>query len=572
MDLFYSTLPAIAIALLVGLWAGGRAARLKIPRVTAYLLVGMVLGPHLLGKVAEGVPLWGSLTLGHDSLVPLGLLEQVALGFIIFRVGGEFSFAGLRRSGPRIALLALVEIVVTGGAVFLAVWGVTGDFLLATLAPLLATATAPSATLLTLREVEAEGASSSTLIQLVGINNLATLLAFPIVLAWAFGVGEPGHESAEAAIALVGGVLIGLLVAIATESWTSPRERTVLGVLLVFACLGLAYAIDAEPTGPAMLACFGAGVALSNSSPHADHMRDVLESAVYPLYVLFFIGAGAELHLESLAGVGVLGIAFIVARSAGKVFGTRLGLRLTGWREKLSPMLGTGLLCQAGVALGLVEALKQELPERSAALRDVVLAAVVFFELVGPYLTRRAVVKAGEVKLANIMKPARPQRIVREVAGELVRNLGVRTWRGDGSDQGLTVRHVMRRAPGVALANTPFDEVLKLVSESGSDLLPVTDTEGNLLGLISFNDIKDILYDQTLRTLVIADDLMQPATEPVPPELPLRQALALMDARHVHSMPVVDERKLVGMLRRKDVYSTLRRAFKTAEKESGQGC
>ena len=121
----------------------------------------------------------------------------------------------------------------------------------------------------------------------------------------------------------------------------------------------------------------------------------------------------------------------------------------------------------------------------------------------------------------------------------------------------------MRRAQEVARGNTPFDQVLKLVSEIGADLLPVCNDEGELLGVISFNDLKEIIYDPHLRTLVIAEDLMQPVLRPVPPDLPLRQALEQMDARHIHSVPVVEEGRLLGMLRRKDVYSTLHRAFKT---------
>lgn len=567
MELLYRTLPAIAFALLVALWAGGRAQRVGVPRVTAYLLVGMVLGPHLLGGVAEAGKWPPILALGEDPVGVLDLFEHVALGFIIFRVGCEFRFTALRKSGPKIALLSAAELGVTGVCLFVVVWVFTGDLALSVLAPLLATASAPSATLLTLREVEADGPSSRTLIQLVGLNNLVTLLAFPVVLAFSLGAGEPGPATLQAIGALAGGSVIGLVAAILTESWTSARERTVLGVMLVFACLGLAYAIDEHPTGPAMLACFGAGVALVNSSPHADRMNAVLESAIYPLYVLFFLGAGAELHLESLAQLGVLGCAFILARTIGKVLGTRLGLRLARWEEAAPRTLGAGLLCQAGVALGLVAALERQAPEQTADLCKVALASVVFFELVGPYLTRRTVVQAGEVKLANLMKPARHPGVVREVAGELVRNLGVRTWRGDGSDEGLTVRHVMRRAAGVARANTPFAQVLALVSEAGSDVLPVTDHAGNLIGMISFADIKDILYDPTLRTLVIAEDLMQPLEEPVPPELPLRQALALMDSRRVHSVPVCEGRRLLGMLRRSDAYSTLHRQFKTEAQE-----
>lgn len=565
MDLFYGTLPAIAIALLVGLWVAGRAQGVGFPRVTAYLLTGMVLGPHVIGRFLSGPA--AHLALDAEAVEVLGFVKQVALGFILFRVGTEFRFTELRRSGPRILAISALEMGATVIAIFLAVWALTGDLVLASLAPILGTASAPSATLLTLREVEAEGRSSRTLIQLVGLDNLATLLAFPVLLALLYGAGTPGIATGQALVALVGGGTIGLVAAVLIESWTGPKERVTLGLFLVFGCLGLAQLLNDDPTGPAMLACFGAGLTLANASPHSDAMCGLLESAVYPLYVLFFIVAGAELHLESLLHLGLLGIAFIVARTLGKWLGVRLGLWLTRWGETMPMNLGSGLLCQAGVALGLIEALENFDIEGTEGLREVALASVVFFELVGPYLTRRCAVKAGEVKLANVMKHHEQTAVIREVTGELARNLGVSRWRGDASDHGLSVRHVMLRAQDKALANTPFEEVLKLVSEIGSDLLPVTDDHGTLLGVISFNDIKDIIYDPHLRNLVIAEDLMKPLEDPVGPEFPLRRALELMDARHVHSIPVVEKGRLIGMIKRKDAYSTLHRALRTARTE-----
>ena len=119
----------------------------------------------------------------------------------------------------------------------------------------------------------------------------------------------------------------------------------------------------------------------------------------------------------------------------------------------------------------------------------------------------------------------------------------------------------MHRAPGTARANLTFDRVLKILGEVGSDLLAVVDETGGLVGVISFSDTKDILYDPHLRDLVIAEDLAQPVAEPLVPDLPLQEALKRLDDMHVHSWPVVEGGRLVGMLKRRDVYSTLHRAF-----------
>ncbi|MAF66108.1 MAG: hypothetical protein CMJ84_10695 [Planctomycetes bacterium] len=563
MGALLESLPSIALGLFLALRGGRRAQGWGLPRVTAYLLTGILLGPHLLGRlIPPGSP--GSFLLigpaGHEVL---GWAKQLALGFILFRVGSEFRFAQLRRVGPRILLLSICEVATCAAAVFVAVLLVSGDAPLAMVAALLATSSAPSATLLTLREVEAEGPASHALIQLVGLNNLVTLLAFPLVLVVAYDVGQPLMATRTALFALAGGAALGVGMAISLETLKLDRERSVGGIVLVLAALGLAGAIDPGSTSSAMLACLAAGIALSNGSHYAEQLSTSVDAGVYPLYVLFFLGAGSELELGVLASMGVLGACFVLARAGGKLFGTQLGLRLGRWQGELPPTLGAGLLCQAGVALGLVAALEVELGEQTAGLRTIVLGSVVLFEIFGPILTREVAVRAGEVKLANLVLVGGTggARAVREVAGELGQNLGVVDLGRIAAAGGLEVRHAMHRAPGTARANLTFDRVLKILGEVGSDLLPVVDETDTLVGVISFSDTKDILYDPSLRDLVIAEDLAQPVTAPLIPDLSLQEALQRLDEMHVHSWPVVEDGRLVGMLKRRDVYSTLHRAF-----------
>ncbi|MFQ5506628.1 MAG: cation:proton antiporter, partial [Planctomycetota bacterium] len=518
MESFLLSLPALAVALFLCLVGVRYTRSLGLPKVTVFLLAGLALGPNVLLRFFDAESVFGRFLLTDASRPTFDLVKFLAIGFILFRVGGEFRIPTLRRLGPRILLLSSSEILATFALVFLAVFAVSGSLGLALIAPLLATSTAPSATLLTLRELESEGPATRCTMILVGMNNLFTLLLFPIVLALDLTHAGPLSATGVSLIAIGGGLALGLGAALALESFSMPTDQPVLGVLLVLACLGLAHAIEpASAFSNSMLCCFAAGVVVSNASPHAGELQGSLERVVFPLYVLFFVGSGRELHLESVGEAGVLGLAFVAARIAGKLLGTRIGLRLSGWGEELPGFLGNGMLCQAGVALGLVVALGSV--PGTHELRNVALASVVFFEVLGPILTRRTVIKAGEVKLASFIELKVPSSSpIRDVGNELRQSLGHFGIDKSAEDQSLTVRLVMRRRPELVPPDMDFDRVLKVLGEADTDLLPVVDDEKVLKGVISSHDIREILYDPTLRDLVIAADLMSPVTQHLTPE------------------------------------------------------
>jgi CBS domain-containing protein len=302
-------------------------------------------------------------------------------------------------------------------------------------------------------------------------------------------------------------------------------------------------------------------VALTNGAPHSDALFRYVENTVYPLYVLFFIAAGRDLHLDALTQVGALGVLFVVARAAGKLFGARIGVHLAGWGEGTPPLLGAGLMCQAGIALGLVAALEHAVPEATSELRHIVVASVVVFELTGPWLVRRTVVHAGDVKLANLVPhaEARGSEALRWVILEFRRNLGLLRFDSALREGVPTVRHAMRRRPRIVSETLPFEGVLKTLGESGSDLIPVVDAEGRFKGVISYGEVKNTLYDPALRDLVIAGDLTIAVSDPLEPESSVTTALEVMDRHRVHSWPVVEEQRLAGMVSRPDLYSLMRR-------------
>ncbi len=495
-------------------------------------------------------------------------MSQLAIGFILFGIGAEFRFETFRRVGSPAVVISAAEIGLTGALVGAAVWLGTGDWRLAAIAPALAVSSAPSATLVTLREIEAEGPATRSLILCVGHNNLAALLAFPLLLALAFGTGDATAATGRALLALGGGGALGFAAAIALEAIDGRRELVLLGVLLVAATIGGVHWASPGSTGLSMLGCFGAGVVISNASPHADRMLRYLENTVYPLYVLFFIGAGRDLQLDALATAGLLGVLFVGARAAGKILGAQAGLRLAGMRDELPGRFGAGLLCQAGVALGLVAALEAAAPADTEALRHVVVASVVVFELLGPWMVRRTVVGAGEVKLANLVpRPeATGRNAFRWVLLEVRRNLGLLGARaGKGGASAATVSHAMRRRPVTLTVSLPFARVLKALAETHADLLPVLDAEGHFKGIISYDEVKNALYDPSLRDLVIAGDLTTRVDDPLDPEMSVAAALELMDRHQVHSWPVVRDGELLGMMRRSDAYALVRRSLAPRE-------
>lgn len=526
-----------------------------------YLLVGLALGPQV-GLALVGTDAAAArFLLGPQTETALRVLQELGVGFILFGIGAAFRFSAFREVGPRVLTVSAAEIGLTSLLVGGCVYAATGDWRLGVIAPALAVSSAPSATMVTLREVEAEGPVSRLLIMCVGHNNLFALLAFPLLLSLAFGAGNPAEATGIAALALIGGGAIGFGAAIWMESITGRRELVLLGIMVVLGPLGLAHWLESGGTGLGMLACFGAGAALANGSPRADELFRYLENTVYPIYVLFFIAAGRELHIEALGQAGFLAVLFVAARTLGKVFGTQLGLRLAHLEESLPATLGTGLLCQAGIALGLVASLASVAPEATEHLRHVVVASVVVFELFGPWLVRRTAVAAGEVKLANLLPHAEAQgaEALRWVVVEVRKNLGMLGGDGAAGGDGPTVEHAMRRRPRTVSLSLPFEQVLKSLGETGADLLPVVDSDGLFKGVISYEEVKSTLYDPVLRDLVIAEDLTSSVDDALPASASLPAALEVLDRHQVQSWPVVSGDQLLGIVRRTDIYALMRR-------------
>ncbi len=569
---FLSVLTSLAIILL-GALAGGRLAAIcRLPKVTGYLLTGLLLGPSLAEML--GIP----PVLRKEALDSLSVLSQVGLALILTNIGAQFRAENLRRWGGRILIFSLTESLGTFLLVAVAIcltnllllnhavgtWTVLETSLaLGGLFGCIAMATAPAATLMVIRECESEGPVTTAVMTLIGLNNLATIMAFSLLATL---LTRPDAGMGHALLHLALPVLLGGVIGFGLSSWAqhlelgSEHKLLLLGGVIL--TIGLCQVLEVN----ALLACFALGVVLANSSPVWHRLYESLKQIDYPLYVIFFMLAGARLHLETLFHIGLLGLAYVVARSLAKWWGPRLGARLGGFGEREHATVCYTLFAQAGVAIGLAESLARTWPEGGHAVETVVLGSVVVFELIGPLAVRHGLVRAGEVPLLSLLQKRIPLGAVEglhSVVSHFRNSLGLPAGHRLRDPGDILVQHVMRQNVETIRNDTPYQELLKIIAHSRYDRFPVVDGQGNFIGMINYTEIRNLLFEPTLVTLVVAGDLASVDHSALHPNQPLREALQLLERmRSISFFPVVDPEqpnRLLGMLSQNDVMAAFRR-------------
>lgn len=552
----------VGLMLLVGLIGGEIVARVRIPRVTGYLLAGLFISPSGIRLMESG------------EIRTLDLIAQLALGLIMFNIGGRFKASHIRRVGPKLLTVAIFEMGLTWALVGAAVYGLSRNFTLACAVGFIAMATAPATTLVVVKEYESEGPLTSNLIALVGINNFFCLALFPfllIILTGSFaGFGEAIFEVTKS---LALGALLGLCLSFMEERAHASNQQMLLGFCAIALVVGFAYQVGGS--GP--LAALVMGIVKVNSSSRGKSLFERVDAGAYPMYVLFFVIAGANLHMETLLHAGVMGVAYIVLRGIAKVFGAALGAYTAGLSKELRLYLGPAMISHAGVAVALAMIVGQtNLPE-GHIVQAIVLGSIVVYEMIGPVVVRFSLVRCGEVKMVSLL-PRLPNQSsidnLEKIVAQTRRSLGLPMRRLRGRDEPIAAKHVMRSNVETVLHNTRFDEMLKFITHARYDLLPVVDGEGKYIGNISFPQIRDLIFDPALADLVIARDLLDSEPAYALPDDPLQTVLQKfhMMSDEVRHLPVLDgdeDPRVVGMIRQADVVDVIRRIRHEEKKRAG---
>lgn len=376
---------AIGAILLLGMATDFLGRHTFLPRVTLLLVLGIILGDEVLG------------------LIPVSLSEQfelladMALMIIGFLLGGRLKAETLRSWGRQIAWIsvsaALCAAMLVGGAMMLV--GVSLE--IAILLGCVAAATAPAATVDTVLESRSSSTFSKVLLAVVAIDDAWALLLFSLGLSMVSllnGSQDVFLSVGQAAKEIGGGFLIGALVGFPGAYLTGrikrgqPMLTEALGI--VFLCGGASILLGVS----FLIAVMTAGAVISNVGKHHEYAFHEIENIEWPFLAIFFVLAGASLEIDALAQIGLIGVSYVLARTAGKIGGGWLGGRIGAADAGTQRWIGIALLPQAGVAIGMGLIAASRFPEYSQLILTVVVSTTVVFELLGPPLTRLALHRA----------------------------------------------------------------------------------------------------------------------------------------------------------------------------------
>lgn len=390
-----------------------RAAKLvNLPAVTAYLVAGLCIGPFLLGRL-------GIKGIGFSSLEyvdSFSIISQAALGFIAFEIGNEFRLKDLKSMGKSAITIGILQAVITTIVVDIAL--ILLHFIAPSLISLssaitlgaIAAATAPAATLMVVKQYKAEGPMTKLLLMVVAIDDAVGLVLFSVSFGVATAletgaisfVGVVVEPLLELVLSIALGVLGGLSLNWLEKYFHSRSKRMSLAVAFVLLTVGIAlleWNIGGVHFGfSLLLVCMIEGTVFCNINETSEELMDRVDRWTGPLNMLFFVLSGADLNLNVLSNplVLIVGLIFIAFRSLGKISGAYLSCRLEKTSPTIQKYLGITLLPQAGVALGM--ALTARNLSDGEIVRNVVLFAVLVYELVGPTLTKWSLLRAGEIK------------------------------------------------------------------------------------------------------------------------------------------------------------------------------
>jgi len=377
----------LGVLFLIGVSADLIGRRTAFPRVSILLLVGCAIGPSGFDLVPELQERW------------FPWVTNIALLMVGFLLGGQLTRAGLRHHGQIVLGVSLSVVLVTAGVVLAGLLVLGFPLVLAVLLAAVAPATDPAATADVVHETKTKGPFGDSLLGIVAIDDAWGLILFSLMLSGlALFTGSAGaeHSLADGLWEVGGAVLLGGLLGVPMAFITGrirpgePTQAEALGIVLL--CGGLALWLNVS----FLLSAMVLGASVANFARHHRRPFHAVEGIEWPFMILFFLLAGASLELQSLAGIGLLGGAYVLLRILGRLAGGWTGAWLSRAPASWRPWVGTALLPQAGVALGMALIATQHYPEYSHSLLSVVIAATVLFEILGPIATRWALVKVGE--------------------------------------------------------------------------------------------------------------------------------------------------------------------------------
>lgn len=416
----------LSLALFAGLMLSRVAKLLGLPAVTAYLVAGILIGPFLLGAVE--IPEIGFLGFNEETLIETdvdisnyAILSDVALGFIAFSIGNEFRISQLKKIGRQATVIGIVQAVVTtlfvDGALIVLHF-ILGEEVLPLSAAItlgaIASATAPAATLMVVKQYKAKGPLTDILLPVVALDDAVGLVLFAVSFGIARALNSGAVDAAaiviepiiEVIFSLLLGFIVGMLFTYAEKFFHSNSKRLAMSICFVLLTVALSKlsftipGIDIHVAFSPLLACMMLGTVFCNACDFSEELMGRADRWAAPILILFFVLSGAELDLLVFTKwqIVVVGIVYIIFRSLGKYSGAFTSAKFMGCDDNIVKYLGITLLPQAGVALGMAFKAREVLPaDIGTLIESITLFAVLVYELVGPMLTKISLTRAGDI-------------------------------------------------------------------------------------------------------------------------------------------------------------------------------
>ena len=525
----------LGLALFGGTIGGRLFQKLRIPQVVGYIAIGIIIGESGLKVITQ------------DVIKTLQPFNYFALGLIGFMIGGELKKDVLRKYGKQFVSILLFEGI--GAFLLVSVFvGVVGSFLLGDwklswslglLLGAISSATAPAATISVLREFKTRGPLTRTVLGIVAMDDGLALILFAIASSIAgslIGNIHPGvlrifiNPLYEIGGAIIVGIVSGMVLNKLLRKYTEEARLLAFSIGAVLVVLGVSLATHVDM----LLAAMTLGVVVANFIPRkSKEVFKLVEGFTPPIFVLFFVLVGAKLNIGHMTlPIVLIGVIYIIGRSAGKAIGATLGARISGAPKTVQKYLPLCLFSQAGVAIGLSILASHYFPGYIGSAIIIVITATAFIlEVIGPPFVKFAVTKAGEVGM-NVTE--------------------------DDFVSKLKVEEIMDKNPPLIYKNMPLAQILKIFSESPNLYYPVVDTNKKLLGIITVDNIKNTFMATSLSDLLLAVDVMEPVIASVTSKSSVSELKGILAKYNLEYLPVVtQEDEVIGFIERRMVYKVI---------------
>ena len=559
---------SLGVLMTTALIAGGLGSFLRLPKVTSYLLCGVLVGPAVFEWVSK------------ETLDVFEPLTELAIAFVLFNLGAHFPLPKLRRVFRRSLRFSFGEMALTFVFVTVGIWvafivvgeSSTGETVplltrllqpvsIAVLLGILALATAPATTILVLKEIESEGPLTEYSQAMVAVNNMVTIVLFELVFVGIhFFHGSLDVPVIQEIGSLARDILGSILVGIVGGLWigfcytlVGEGRRIVLLIATMIFILGICHGLHI----PYLLTFLAMGGMLANSTYHSKQISAEMDRIAALLCVIFFVVHGAQLDLDAFASVGLVGVVYIFLRSLGKYLGVYFFARKYTDEPHIKNWLGVTLLAQAGVAITLAGIAAEKYPLIGGQIQSIILGTVVVFEIVGPLSIRAAMIRSGEVPLSHVIPHSKMELFdqIQNVWNSLMLALGRDPWKRLAPNE-LTVDQLMRKKVPAVQQTATFEEVVAFIEHSHDNIYAVVNQTNELTGIIRYRELGNVLFDPSVNALIRAADIAVPSTRVLFPDNTASDAFGMFSVTKDDCIPVVTREEphlLLGILRRRDL-------------------